>query len=154
MQRIAQRLLALTLAMHINILTGRPPRALAAYDGRQTRIKPLDVNAPDLAALTLESWRRLDIEGREIRELADGARYWIYGIEAARPRRPLVTCLTALTGQPLSEVPSVDRPLHGRSPPTFGLTTIGMMAAVAVPEACPGLPTIAREEYPLSLASG
>lgn len=33
-QRIAQRLLALTLAMHINILTGRPPRALAAYDGR------------------------------------------------------------------------------------------------------------------------
>jgi hypothetical protein len=33
-QRIAQRLLALTLAMHINILAGRPPRALAAYDGR------------------------------------------------------------------------------------------------------------------------
>src|SRR6266511_3373817 len=33
-QRIAQRLLALTLAMLINILTGRPPRALAAYDGR------------------------------------------------------------------------------------------------------------------------
>jgi hypothetical protein len=33
-QRIAQRLLALTLAMHINQLTGRPPRALAAYDGR------------------------------------------------------------------------------------------------------------------------
>jgi hypothetical protein len=33
-QRIAQRLLALTLAMHINILTGRPPRALATYDGR------------------------------------------------------------------------------------------------------------------------
>jgi hypothetical protein len=33
-QRIAQRLLALTLGMFINILTGRPPRALAAYDGR------------------------------------------------------------------------------------------------------------------------
>jgi hypothetical protein len=33
-QRIAQRLLALTLAMLINFLTGRPPRALAAYDGR------------------------------------------------------------------------------------------------------------------------
>ncbi len=33
-QRIAQRLLALTLAMFINHLTGRPPRALAAYDGR------------------------------------------------------------------------------------------------------------------------
>src|SRR5712691_171870 len=33
-QRIAQRLLALTLAMFINHLLGRPPRALAAYDGR------------------------------------------------------------------------------------------------------------------------
>jgi hypothetical protein len=33
-QRIAQRLLALTIGMLINILTGRPPRALAAYDGR------------------------------------------------------------------------------------------------------------------------
>ncbi len=33
-QRIAQRLLALTLGMFINALTGRPPRALAAYDGR------------------------------------------------------------------------------------------------------------------------
>lgn len=33
-QRIAQRLLALTLGMLINILSGRPPRALAAYDGR------------------------------------------------------------------------------------------------------------------------
>lgn len=33
-QRIAQRLLALTLGMHINLLTGRPSRALAAYDGR------------------------------------------------------------------------------------------------------------------------
>ena len=33
-QRIAQRLLALTLAMLINSLLGRPPRALAAYDGR------------------------------------------------------------------------------------------------------------------------
>jgi hypothetical protein len=32
--RIAQRLLALTLGMLINILTGRPPRALAAHDGR------------------------------------------------------------------------------------------------------------------------
>jgi hypothetical protein len=34
LQRIAQRLLALTLGMLINILTGRPARALAAYDGR------------------------------------------------------------------------------------------------------------------------
>ena len=34
-QRIAQRLLALTLGMLLNTLTGRPPRALAAYDGRQ-----------------------------------------------------------------------------------------------------------------------
>jgi hypothetical protein len=33
-QRIAQRLLALTLGMLLNTLTGRPPRALAAYDGR------------------------------------------------------------------------------------------------------------------------
>jgi hypothetical protein len=33
-QRIAQRILALTLAMHLNQLTGRPPRALADYDGR------------------------------------------------------------------------------------------------------------------------
>jgi Transposase DDE domain len=33
-QRIAQRLLALTLGMLINQLTGRPPRALVAYDGR------------------------------------------------------------------------------------------------------------------------
>jgi hypothetical protein len=33
-QRVAQRLLALTLAMFINTLLGRPPRALAAYDGR------------------------------------------------------------------------------------------------------------------------
>lgn len=33
-QRIAQRLLALTLAMFLNALTGRPPRALADYDGR------------------------------------------------------------------------------------------------------------------------
>lgn len=33
-QRIAQRLLALTLGMLINALTGRPPRSLAAYDGR------------------------------------------------------------------------------------------------------------------------
>jgi Transposase DDE domain len=33
-QRIAQRLLALTLGMLINTLCGRPPRALAAYDGR------------------------------------------------------------------------------------------------------------------------
>jgi hypothetical protein len=32
-QRIAQRLLAVTLAMHLNLLSGRPPRALA-YDGR------------------------------------------------------------------------------------------------------------------------
>ncbi|MDW8338733.1 MAG: transposase, partial [Thermoleophilia bacterium] len=33
-QRIAQRLLALTLGMLVNALTGRPPRALVAYDGR------------------------------------------------------------------------------------------------------------------------
>jgi hypothetical protein len=33
-QRIVQRLLALTLGMYINSLLGRPPRALAAYDGR------------------------------------------------------------------------------------------------------------------------
>lgn len=32
--RIAQRLLALTLGIYINILTGRSARALAAYDGR------------------------------------------------------------------------------------------------------------------------
>lgn len=33
-QRIAQRLLALTLGIYLNLLLGRPPRALAAYDGR------------------------------------------------------------------------------------------------------------------------
>jgi hypothetical protein len=33
-QRIVQRLLALTLGMFLNTLLGRPPRALAAYDGR------------------------------------------------------------------------------------------------------------------------
>lgn len=33
-QRIAQRLLALTIAMFLNALIGRPPRALADYDGR------------------------------------------------------------------------------------------------------------------------
>ncbi len=33
-QRVVQRLLALTLAMLINTLLHRPPRALAAYDGR------------------------------------------------------------------------------------------------------------------------
>lgn len=33
-QRIVQRLLALTLGIYLNFLTGRPPRALAAYDGR------------------------------------------------------------------------------------------------------------------------
>ncbi len=32
--RIAQRILALTLGMLLNTLTGRPARALAAYDGR------------------------------------------------------------------------------------------------------------------------
>ena len=32
--RIAQRILALTLGILLNTLTGRPPRALAAYDGR------------------------------------------------------------------------------------------------------------------------
>ncbi len=34
LQRIAQRLLALTLGVYLNTLIGRPPRALAAYDGR------------------------------------------------------------------------------------------------------------------------
>jgi len=33
-QRIAQRLLALTLGIFLNALHGRPPRALVAYDGR------------------------------------------------------------------------------------------------------------------------
>lgn len=33
-QRVAQRLLALTLGMFINVMIGRPARALAAYDGR------------------------------------------------------------------------------------------------------------------------
>ena len=33
-QRIAQRLLALTLGMFLNAILGRPPRALADYDGR------------------------------------------------------------------------------------------------------------------------
>jgi hypothetical protein len=33
-QRIAQRLLALTLGILLNTMTGRPARALAAYDGR------------------------------------------------------------------------------------------------------------------------
>lgn len=33
-QRIAQRLLALTIGMLLNASTGRPPRALVAYDGR------------------------------------------------------------------------------------------------------------------------
>jgi DDE family transposase len=33
-QRIAQRLLALTLGIYLNPLTGRPARALVAYDGR------------------------------------------------------------------------------------------------------------------------
>jgi len=33
-QRIVQRLLALTLGIYLNFLAGRPPRALAAYDGR------------------------------------------------------------------------------------------------------------------------
>jgi hypothetical protein len=33
-QRLVQRLLALILGMLINSLIGRPPRALAAYDGR------------------------------------------------------------------------------------------------------------------------
>jgi Transposase DDE domain len=33
-QRIAGRLLALTLGIYLNTHTGRPPRALAAYDGR------------------------------------------------------------------------------------------------------------------------
>ena len=33
-QRIIQRLLALTLGIYLNCLAGRPPRALAAYDGR------------------------------------------------------------------------------------------------------------------------
>ena len=34
LQRIAQRLLALTLGMLLNALIGRPPRSLVAYDGR------------------------------------------------------------------------------------------------------------------------
>ena len=33
-QRIAQRLLALTLGMLLNTLLGRKPRSLVAYDGR------------------------------------------------------------------------------------------------------------------------
>jgi hypothetical protein len=33
-QRIAQRLLALTLGIFLNLLAGRPPRALVAFDGR------------------------------------------------------------------------------------------------------------------------
>lgn len=33
-QRVAQRLLALTLGIYLNCQLGRPPRALAAYDGR------------------------------------------------------------------------------------------------------------------------
>jgi hypothetical protein len=33
-QRIAQRPLALTLRTFCNLLAGRPPRALVAYDGR------------------------------------------------------------------------------------------------------------------------
>jgi hypothetical protein len=33
-RRIAQRLLALTLGMLIDLLSGRPSRALAALDGR------------------------------------------------------------------------------------------------------------------------
>jgi hypothetical protein len=33
-QRVAQRLLALTVGMFCNLLAGRPPRALVAYDGR------------------------------------------------------------------------------------------------------------------------
>jgi len=33
-QRLAQRLLALTLGMFLNALAGRPPRSLVAYDGR------------------------------------------------------------------------------------------------------------------------
>jgi len=33
-QRVAQRLLALTIGIFLNTLTGRPARALAAYDGR------------------------------------------------------------------------------------------------------------------------
>jgi hypothetical protein len=33
-QRIAQRLLALTIGMLLNTMLGRPPRSLVAYDGR------------------------------------------------------------------------------------------------------------------------
>jgi hypothetical protein len=32
--RVAQRILARTIGMLLNTLTGRPARALAAYDGR------------------------------------------------------------------------------------------------------------------------
>ena len=41
-QRIAQRLLALTIGILLNTLSGRPARALAAYDGGN-HIKPLGV---------------------------------------------------------------------------------------------------------------
>jgi hypothetical protein len=51
-----QRLLALTLGIYLNTLTGRPPRALAAYDGRQTHTKPLVVvNSPAAHCSTPES---------------------------------------------------------------------------------------------------
>jgi hypothetical protein len=49
-QRIAQRLLALTLGMLLNALIGRPPRALVAYDGRQFHIKPLGRPRPTSVA--------------------------------------------------------------------------------------------------------
>jgi hypothetical protein len=39
--RIAQRILALTLGMHLNTISGRPARAFAAYDGRLNHINPL-----------------------------------------------------------------------------------------------------------------
>jgi hypothetical protein len=54
-QRVAQRLLALTLGIFCNLLAGRPARALVAYDGRQTHISPLVGHYDDPG-----SWRRVD----------------------------------------------------------------------------------------------
>lgn len=39
--RLAQRPLALTLGVYLNVLAGRSARALATNDGRATHIKPL-----------------------------------------------------------------------------------------------------------------
>jgi hypothetical protein len=40
-QRIDQRLLTPTIGILVNVLAGRPPREIVAYDGRQTRISPV-----------------------------------------------------------------------------------------------------------------